>query len=153
MGTWSFLAISCEETPKGLKRKLQFAFFFWYENGIWATRTGKLWMKPLDMKTAFTLDPPNTSSPTPPTHAPSKTLHNGCEGYWGNGETKQLENEGLPSPLPLLNLVNVPPPPWRKDGLILKLFITWRVGVTGIWYLSSINLSSRCLERKYMPVS
>lgn len=84
-------------------------------------------MKPLDMKTAFTLDPPNTSSltPPPPTHAPSKTLHNGCEGYWGNGETKQLENEGLPSPLPLLNLVNVPPSPlaqrWPDTQVVYHL--------------------------------
>ena len=47
--------------------------------------------------------------PAPPTHASSRTRHKGCEGYWGNGEAKQLENEGFPSPLPLLNPVNVFP--------------------------------------------
>ena len=88
-------------------------------------------MTPLDMKTALTVDSlPQPPSPRPPAHAFSKTRHNGCEGYWANGEAKQLENEGLPSPLPLLNPVNVSP--GAKDGLIHGLFITWRARVTGL---------------------
>ena len=83
----------------------------------------------------------------PPIYASSGTLHNGSEGYWGNGEAKQLENKSLPSPLPLLNLVNVSPGQgWPDTRVVYHL-----AGESG-WPLILIKyqLSSGILERKYM---
>lgn len=94
--------------------------------------------------------PPQKKNPVPsapPIYASSGTLHNGSEGYWGNGEAKQLENKSLPSPLPLLNLVNVSPGQGWPDTRVV-----YHLAGESYWPLILIKyqLSSGILERKYM---
>lgn len=78
-------------------------------------------------------------SSAPPIYASSGTLHNGSEGYWGNGEAKQLENKSLPSPLPLLNLVNVSPGQGWPDTRVV-----YHLAGESYWPLILINLMGSC---------